>query len=408
MPPLRAVAPKPAARPAPKPAPRPPARPTPQPAMRATAYEPLPPPPQIVFQAPIAAIPPSPRVVYSSPAMASQPALAARVATAEILMPPPLEPPLQPPMFELPKLQPLKADPVRVAHDPPGKARQRRRRSFSSPFVESTKPSRAAARWERPLSIEQRRPQPLFRVGLVAIAVAGLLALWRLGREEAKMLPTAAVAASRPTPEPPVIKPPAAPPLDGVAGDLWIHPLAGPERRMPERDSRLFGAERVGDRPSECRGGHCGVDLAGAYGEPVYAVHDGVVDRVQRALNPDHGGRYVRLAHRDGTIITQYFHLSAIPRGIVEGAAVKAGEVVGFVGLTGVKRSEPHLHFTIEVQDPSGREARYLDPEPLVALWPLRVSSKGDDRLHVSTAPPGLARGFLRHRHRHHAAAEAD
>lgn len=197
--------------------------------------------------------------------------------------------------------------------------------------------------------------------------------------------------------------------LADLGRDAWLHPLAGPFRRMPLRDSRVFGAERPGDRPIECRKGHCGVDLGGEiWGEQVRAAHDGVVDRVQRALNPDHGGRYVRLAHRDGTIITQYFHLSEIPRRLVEGAAVKAGEVVGFVGLTGVKRSEPHLHFTIEVQDPSGHEARYLDPEPLVALWPLRVSSKSDDRLHVSTAPPGLARGFLRRRHRHHAAAEAD
>jgi murein DD-endopeptidase MepM/ murein hydrolase activator NlpD len=287
----------------------------------------------------------------------------------------------------------------------------RRRRTFSSPFVGTPEASLAAARWERPLSIEQRKPQPLLRLGLVAIGIAGLLALWRLGRDEAARLPTVAVApAVRPTAEPPVARPPApTPPLDGtLAGDIWIHPLAGPERRMPERDSRLFGAERVGDRPQECRGGHCGVDLAGAYGEPVYAVHDGVVDRVQRALNPDHGGRYVRLAHRDGTIITQYFHLSEIPKRIVEGAQVKVGDVVGFVGLTGVKHSEPHLHFTIEVQNPMGQEARYLDPEPLIALWPLRVSSKGDDRLHVSTAPPGLARGFLRKRKHHHAAVAAD
>ena len=86
---------------------------------------------------------------------------------------------------------------------------------------------------------------------------------------------------------------------------------------------------------------------------------------------------------------------------------VKAGDVVGYVGLTGVKHSEPHLHFTIEVQDPTGQNARYLDPEPLVALWPLRVSQKGDEHLRVSTAPPGLARGFLRKRHRsHHVVAD--
>jgi murein DD-endopeptidase MepM/ murein hydrolase activator NlpD len=179
-----------------------------------------------------------------------------------------------------------------------------------------------------------------------------------------------------------------------LLGDVWIHPLAGPTRRMPIRDSRLFGAERTGDRPSECRGGHCGIDLAGRYGEPVYAVHDGVVDRVQRNPNPDHGGHYVRLAHRGGTITTQYFHLSRIPEQIVEGAAVKAGDVVGYVGLSGVKHSQPHLHFTVAVQD------RYLDPEPLVALWPLHVPD--GNALHLSTAaPPGLARGFIRRRQRH-------
>ena len=213
-------------------------------------------------------------------------------------------------------------------------------------------------------------------------------------------LPAAAVVAAHPTPEPPLVKSTA--PVAPLDGDVWIHPLAGPERRMPERDSRLFGAERVGDRPSECRGGHCGVDLAGRYGEPVYAVHDGTVERVQRAVNPDHGGRYVRLTHRQGTIATQYFHLSQIPGRIVEGGTVKAGDVIGYVGLTGVKRSEPHLHFTIEVQDVSGDDGRYLDPEPLVALWPLRVSPKGDDLRLTTAAAPGLARGFLRRRHRSH------
>jgi murein DD-endopeptidase MepM/ murein hydrolase activator NlpD len=114
----------------------------------------------------------------------------------------------------------------------------------------------------------------------------------------------------------------------------------------------------------------------------------------------------VRLVHRDGAIATQYFHLSEIPRRIVEGAKVRAGEVVGFAGLTGVKHSEPHLHFTIEVIDPVEHDGRYLDPEPLVALWPLRVSRKGDPELRLTTAaPPGMARGFIRRRHHHHAVA---
>ena len=53
------------------------------------------------------------------------------------------------------------------------------------------------------------------------------------------------------------------------------------------RDSRVFGAVRPGERPAECRNGHCGVDLGGEiWGEQVHAVHDGVVDCVQRTPTP--------------------------------------------------------------------------------------------------------------------------
>ncbi len=370
----------------------PPKKAPPPPPVRAN-YEPPPTtPPHVVF-------PPSPRVIYSAPSLPPP------VAMQPMPKPEPLpvyEPPL--PTFA----PPPSVVPARVGHDSPAKAAKarrsasRRRQAFENPFTDEAPPSRpGAARWERPLGTEARKPERWPRVAVVARARVGAVLAWRLFREDRAALPTAAVAAARPTPEPPIVK--ADPPtLDAVGGDVWIHPLAGPDRRMPERDSRLFGAERAGDRPSECRGGHCGVDLAGAYGEAVYAVHDGLVEFVQRAVNPDHGGRFVRLTHRNGTIATQYFHLSQIPPRIAAGVAVKAGDVIGYVGLTGVKRSEPHLHFTIEVQDPAGMEGRYLDPEPLVALWPLRVSPKGSDLRVSATSPPGLARGFLRRRHRAH------
>jgi murein DD-endopeptidase MepM/ murein hydrolase activator NlpD len=350
----------------------PPRKTQPPPPLRAT-YEPPPTtPPHVVF-------PPSPRVIYSSPSL------------------PPPEPP--------------SVVSARVGHDSPAKAAKarrsasRRRLAFESPFAEESQPpsqpSPSASGWQRPLGIEPRGPERWPRIAVVALGLLGIVLAWRLYREDRAALPVAVVAASRPTPEPPVVKADV-PTLNAVGGDAWIHPLAGPQRRMPERDSRLFGAERTGDRPSECRGGHCGVDLAGAYGEPVYAVHDGVVEFVQRAVNPDHGGRFVRLTHRNGTIATQYFHLSQIPSRIAAGVTVRAGDVIGYVGLTGVKHSEPHLHFTIEVQDPSGMDGRYLDPEPLVALWPLRISPKGSELRVSATSAPGLARGFLRRRHRPH------
>jgi murein DD-endopeptidase MepM/ murein hydrolase activator NlpD len=164
---------------------------------------------------------------------------------------------------------------------------------------------------------------------------------------------------------------------------------------MPRADSRVFGALRPGSRPIECRNGHCGVDLGGEiWGEHVHAVHDGVVDFVQRGANPDRGGEFVRISHRDGTVFTQYFHLAAIRRGLERGVHVKSGEVIGLLGDTGVKESAPHLHFAISVRPGKDWPERYIDPEPLIALWPVRVPIDGTEAGLVTTvARPGLPLG---------------
>jgi murein DD-endopeptidase MepM/ murein hydrolase activator NlpD len=184
----------------------------------------------------------------------------------------------------------------------------------------------------------------------------------------------------------------------GVSDDTWVHPLPGPARRMPLRESRAFGAERAGDRPAECRSGHCGVDLGDAWGEPVYAVTHGVVEKVEHRPKPN-GGRYVRLAHRDGTVITQYFHLAAIPPRLAPGVEVRAGELIGLVGESGVENSGPHLHFGVAVR-PDGDPLRevYVDPEPLVALWPLKVPLVGQVQVSVKPGVPQGATGTRRAR----------
>jgi murein DD-endopeptidase MepM/ murein hydrolase activator NlpD len=225
--------------------------------------------------------------------------------------------------------------------------------------------------------------------------------------------PLAAAVAVPQTPaaEPPTFGP-AWPPTEKdwqaeIASDAWIHPLDGPYRRMPIRDARVFGAERPGDRPGECRGGHCGVDLGGeVWGEPVHAAHDGVVDRVQRGPNDEHGGLYVRLSHRGGTIFTQYFHLAAIPRWIQPGTKVKMGEVIGLLGDSGVKHSSAHLHFTVSVKPSAEVNERYIDPEPLVALWPLRMPI-GRTAMVTAQAAPGVPLGAAGGRSHHHKIARA-
>jgi hypothetical protein len=260
----------------------------------------------------------------------------------------------------------------------------------------------------------RRRPVPRVAMIWILVAAVGSIPLWWQLRHHDHAAQAAEVHALEPAhplapaalPPPPPLTPPTLAPeekaqLDQLLGDIWLHPLAGPTRRMPIRDGRLFGAERLGDRPAECMGGHCGVDVGGTYGEPVYAVHDGVVDRVVRYANEDHGGHYVRILHRERTIVSQYFHLSSIPRNLQAGVAVKAGDLVGWVGRSGVKHSGPHLHFTIAVQDASGQNARYIDPEPLIALWPLKDAGPDGKPQVDANVPAGLARGFVRRHFRH-------
>jgi len=185
-----------------------------------------------------------------------------------------------------------------------------------------------------------------------------------------------------------------------IRSDAWIRPLDGPERRMPTSDSRVFGAERAGDRPGECRNGHCGVDLSGPWGEPVHAVHGGVVERVQRGPNEEHGGLSVRLAHRDGTILSQYFHLAAIPRHLEPGVHVAVGEVIGLLGDSGVKHSSAHLHFTLSVRPSADVVEKFMDPEPLIALWPLRIAVGESGGVMTTRIAPGVPHGAARKKHK--------
>ena len=193
-------------------------------------------------------------------------------------------------------------------------------------------------------------------------------------------------------------------------GDRWIHPLPGPTRRMPIRTSRVFGASRHGDRPGECRSGHCGVDIGGeVWGEPILAVHDGVVDRVKR-VDEGNGGMYVRISHREGKVFSQYFHLAAIPRDLSAGDKVRAGQVIGLLGDTGVKESNPHLHFTISVKPSRDAREIYMDPEPLIALWPVKVpkATGGADAAWDPGIPLGAAGRPRLDGHGKHVARKAD
>jgi murein DD-endopeptidase MepM/ murein hydrolase activator NlpD len=85
---------------------------------------------------------------------------------------------------------------------------------------------------------------------------------------------------------------------------------------------------------------HHGVDYAAPIGTPVQAVGDG---QVIAAAYQRGGGNYVKLKH-NGVYTTAYLHLSKFGKGIKQGAYVKQGDVIGYVGSTGLSTG-PHLDF---------------------------------------------------------------
>jgi murein DD-endopeptidase MepM/ murein hydrolase activator NlpD len=86
---------------------------------------------------------------------------------------------------------------------------------------------------------------------------------------------------------------------------------------------------------------HTGVDYAASAGTPVYAVGDGVVTR--KGWDSKGGGNFVKIRH-NGTYTTVYMHLQGFANGLKTGTRVKQGDVIGYVGSTGMSTG-PHLDF---------------------------------------------------------------
>jgi murein DD-endopeptidase MepM/ murein hydrolase activator NlpD len=167
--------------------------------------------------------------------------------------------------------------------------------------------------------------------------------------------------------------------LEQFAKAAWVYPLPGPSRHRAVSSRELLLPEPAGSKSARCRtAGGCGVDLGGElWGEHVYAAHDGVVDRLQRASEDAVGGIYVRIAHWGGVVFTQYFHLAAIPTHLAVGAHVNAGDVIGLLGDTGLANARAHLYFTLSIRPSSEFPEVYWNPEPLIAQWPVRTPERG-------------------------------
>jgi len=91
---------------------------------------------------------------------------------------------------------------------------------------------------------------------------------------------------------------------------------------------------------------HRGVDYAASSGTPIHAIGDGYVS----FSGWKNGfGRFILITHNNRNHATAYAHMRAFARGIKRGVRVKQGQVIGYVGMSGLATG-PHLHFEFRVR----------------------------------------------------------
>ncbi|WP_210496094.1 M23 family metallopeptidase [Microvirga antarctica] len=106
---------------------------------------------------------------------------------------------------------------------------------------------------------------------------------------------------------------------------------------------------------------HTGVDWANRIGTPILAAGNGTIIKAEW----DSGyGRRVELQHTNG-YVTAYSHMSGFGKGVTPGTRVKQGQVIGYLGNTGLSTG-PHLHYEViingsfvdplKIRLPRGRE----------------------------------------------------
>ena len=96
---------------------------------------------------------------------------------------------------------------------------------------------------------------------------------------------------------------------------------------------------------------HTGVDWAAPIGTPILAAGSGTVLKAERSSSY---GNHVEIQHANG-YITTYSHMTGFARGIADGVRVRQGQVVGYLGQTGLATG-PHLHYEVIVN------GHFVDP----------------------------------------------
>ena len=139
---------------------------------------------------------------------------------------------------------------------------------------------------------------------------------------------------------------------------------------------------------------HYGVDYAAPIGTPVYAIGDG---RVVMAGYQSGSGRIVKVRH-NGVYTSTYMHLSGFGKGIAAGKYVMQGELLGYVGSSGLSTG-PHLDFRVSRNgspiDPLKMESPPVDPVKPDKMAAFESVKEATINLLNGTEPQQMADEFI-------------
>lgn len=120
---------------------------------------------------------------------------------------------------------------------------------------------------------------------------------------------------------------------------------------------------------------HLAIDYGAPEGTPVMSTADGVVRFAGRGSGE---GNYIRIRH-SSSLETYYLHLSRFAKGISKGKRVEQGDVIGYVGSTGLATA-PHLDYRVR------QDGKWINPLHLKSVTPDPLRGRSLERFRSSVA----------------------
>ena len=145
------------------------------------------------------------------------------------------------------------------------------------------------------------------------------------------------------------------------------NPAVPPRLMVPVDGIKLAALSDNFDQPRGKERHHEALDIMAPKGTKVFAVADG---KIAKLFNSKPGGLTVYQFDPTDKYAYYYAHLDKYAEGLAEGASVKRGDLIGYVGVTGNSDpNAPHLHFAVVELTPEKQwwKGTPLNPFPMLA-----------------------------------------